>query len=114
MAPIVKQFGWRTAERAVKSPSSTSTSSPSTSRSASPASSNLTVHDRIAARRQRVIDNFAPKVAAAARKLPEPCDCCRHGGKPKKRVKLGGRRKPMVTAIHEERRYPKGTSSRRA
>lgn len=64
MAPIVRQFGWRTAalaqERAVERRMKEVSS-------ASPKTDNLTVEGRIFARKQRVIAGLGSKVAAAVR-----------------------------------------------
>ncbi|KAL8720170.1 MAG: hypothetical protein Q9225_002936 [Loekoesia sp. 1 TL-2023] len=84
---IQKTFGWRTAalcrERALEK----------TARAAPPtaAANNLSVHDRIAARKARTLASLGPKVSNAIRKRQtagvEVCSCCRRMGEPKKKLR---------------------------
>ncbi|KAL9581879.1 MAG: hypothetical protein Q9203_005723 [Teloschistes exilis] len=65
------------------------------------------VAQRIASRKRQVLKNLSPKVAAAAAKLvpPVPCDCCRHRGTEKKKLRW----KPKETLIKTDifKVYPK-------
>ncbi|KAI4099623.1 MAG: hypothetical protein L6R37_005895 [Teloschistes peruensis] len=62
---------------------------------------------RIASRKRKVLKNLSPKVAAAAAKLvpPVPCDCCRHRGTEKKKLRW----KPKETLVKTDtfKVYPK-------
>ncbi|KAL8707670.1 MAG: hypothetical protein Q9220_007332 [cf. Caloplaca sp. 1 TL-2023] len=67
MAPIKKQFGWRTAalaqERAMERRMAEGTVHPTT------VAVNLTVNDKIAARKERTLASLGPKAAAGVRAL---------------------------------------------
>ncbi|KAL8935542.1 MAG: hypothetical protein Q9211_004648 [Gyalolechia sp. 1 TL-2023] len=84
---IQKTFGWRTAaqcrERTLEK----------MARAAPPpaAPKNLSVCDRIAARKARTLASLGPKVSNAIRKRQtagvEGCTCCRRMGEPKKKLR---------------------------
>ncbi|KAI4259761.1 MAG: hypothetical protein LQ352_000567 [Teloschistes flavicans] len=108
--PVAKVPGWRCAalshELAIERQMA----------KAAPLSREEIVAQRIASRRRQVLNNLSPKVRAAAAKLekvivdfsevpPEPCDCCRHRGAPKKALRW--KSKESLVEIQTTKQYPK-------
>ncbi|KAL8630268.1 hypothetical protein Q9189_004041 [Teloschistes chrysophthalmus] len=99
--PIAKFPGWRCAvlsqELAIERQMA----------KAAPLTGEELVAQRIASRKRQVLNNLSPKVAAAAAKLvpPVPCDCCRHRGAEKKRLRWKPK-KTLVTTVNVKV-YPK-------
>ncbi|KAL8691334.1 MAG: hypothetical protein Q9218_003420 [Villophora microphyllina] len=111
MSPIARVPGWRLAalsqERAIEKEMAKTPILPPHPANLLPMSREELVAARIASRKRQVLNNLSSKVSAAAAKLtpPEPCECCRHHGDAKKKLRWKCRKELVV--VHPVKKYPK-------